>query len=84
MISLFGPPDPTLLEASYSTLWSSKHQGDGGLRVVDVKSICSVVAMIPHKPIIPGKVAEDRFFICEKPGLDIGYMGGVEEQLNEE
>lgn len=45
--------------------------------MVDVKQIQSVVAMIPHKPMLPSGVMEeeDRFFMLEKPGLDISNVG---------
>ena len=50
--------------------------------VIDVKSIEAVVAMVPHQPFAdsPG-----RFFLVEKPGLDIAFLSGhVENVLNEE
>jgi hypothetical protein len=50
--------------------------GDISLRVVNEKSIMSVVAMVPHPPF-PG--ALDRYFVVEKPGLDITVPGGVAE-----
>jgi hypothetical protein len=84
MISLFGPPDLTLLAASSHTLWSCKNQGDAGLIIVHAKDIISVVAMIPHQPIIAGQPVEDRFYVVEKPGLDVANMSGVHEKLIEE
>ena len=46
---------------------------------IDVKSIQAVVAMIPHIPVIDRQVAHERFFLVEKPGLDVAVMSGAEE-----
>ncbi len=62
-------------------LWSCTYSGDGALKFVDVKAIQSVVSMIPHIPSIEGRPAEDRFFLVEKPGLDVALMSGVEEEM---
>ena len=50
--------------------------------VIDVKSIEAVVAMVPHQPFpdSPG-----RFFLVEKPDLEIAFLSGqVEDIRNEE
>jgi hypothetical protein len=49
--------------------------------VVDAKCIVATVAMIPHRPIIPGEAVEDRFWLTEKPGLDVAVMGGIHDDL---
>ncbi|KII89767.1 hypothetical protein PLICRDRAFT_564772 [Plicaturopsis crispa FD-325 SS-3] len=82
LVSMFTPPDAALLEASVNTLWSCRHQGDLGLRVIDTKYILSVVAMVPHRIALHG-VTQDRFFVAEKPGLDVAHMGGTEEEEEE-
>lgn len=46
-----------------------------------MKSIQSVVAMVPHAPQVDGQPASDRFFLVEKPGLDVAVMAGVEEVI---
>ena len=84
MISLFGPPDLTLLRESSNTLWSCKSGGDTDLVVVCVKDIVSVIAMIPHQPTVAGQPIEERYFVVEKPGLDVADMGGVQQELTEE
>jgi len=76
LISLFTAPDATLLAQSHGTLWSCRYQGEAELRVIPAKSIISVVAMVPHKG--------DHFFLAEKPGLEVAWLGGVEEELTEE
>ncbi|KAH9008896.1 hypothetical protein EDB84DRAFT_1280885 [Lactarius hengduanensis] len=69
LVSLYSQPDPSLLRLSMNTLWSCVYLGDRALKFVDVKAIQSVVAMIPHRPSIDGRSAEDHFFLVEKPGL---------------
>lgn len=44
--------------------------------------IQAVVAMVPHAPAIDGQEARERFFLVEKPGLDVAVMAGVEESFN--
>ena len=47
------------------------------MKVIGVKSISAVVAMVPHQPF-PG---EERFFLVEKPGLDTTTIGGINEEM---
>jgi hypothetical protein len=79
MVSLYSAPDMALYCKSYGALWVCKHGGDAGLRVVDVKSIASVVSMVPF-----GLVEENRYFVAEKLGLDVTHMGGLDEELTDE
>jgi hypothetical protein len=79
MVSCYSSPDQTLLEISYNTLRSCTYLGQSGLMVVDVKQISSVIAMVPHKPFDGDFV--QRYFVVEKPGLEVACLGGVEEQV---
>ncbi|KAG1853961.1 hypothetical protein F4604DRAFT_1932931 [Suillus subluteus] len=54
------------------------------ISVIDVKKIISVVAMIPHKPRLPSGIIEDRFFMLEKPELDIANFGASHENLGDD
>jgi hypothetical protein len=54
LVSLYSTPEPRLLKASHNTLWSCEYQGDTALQFIKAKTIQSVVAMIPHTPIIEG------------------------------
>ncbi|KDQ51981.1 hypothetical protein JAAARDRAFT_73289 [Jaapia argillacea MUCL 33604] len=83
LVSLYSPPDSDLLTASSNTVWSCKYQGDDALRVVDVSTIESVVAIVPHSAR-QGSDLADCFFVVEKPGLDIAAMGGVAEEMTQE
>ena len=79
LVSLYSPPDRHLFEFSYRTLLSCKNAGDACLQVIDIKFILSVVAMVPHLPF-PGDTSE-RYFVVEKPGLDVASLGGVVEDV---
>lgn len=41
-----------------------------------------MVAMIPHTPRLPSGVTEARFFMMEKPGLDISPLSGYAANVN--
>ena len=84
LISLYSKPDDYLLSISANTLWSSEYQGDGTLKFIDVKTIQSIVAMIPHRPEILGLPLSECFFLVEKPGLDVAIMAGIEEDTPED
>jgi hypothetical protein len=47
----------------------------------NVKTIKSVVVMIPHLPVIRGQEARNHFFLVEKPGFDVALIAGTEEVL---
>ncbi|KAF8813455.1 hypothetical protein BYT27DRAFT_7220393 [Phlegmacium glaucopus] len=81
VVSLYSHPCNDLLEYSYHTLLSCSYMGDAALCVIDVKSIVSVVGMVPHCAF-PG--ALERYFVIEKPGLDIAVLGGVAEVVPDE
>lgn len=83
LVSVYSTPDKDLLRKSHQTLWVCKYQGTGALEVMDVKSILSVVAMVP----LPHSDEAERsssFFVAEKPGLEVAYLGGVEEECPDE
>lgn len=82
LVSLFSKPDESLLSLSMKTLWSCEYQGDNSLRFINVKNIQAVVAMIPHRVEIPGLLSSERFFLVEKPGLDVAMMTGVEDGVS--
>ena len=52
------------------------------MEIISVKTILAVVAMIPHK--LFQNDSEQRYFLVEKPGLDVDRMGGVEEDIPDE
>ena len=69
VVSPYSPPNEHLLEVSYNTLVVCRYQGDSVLWVIDVKSILSVVAMVPFNFLIDG--LDNQFFLVEKIGLDV-------------
>jgi hypothetical protein len=64
-----------LLQESFNTVYSCVYVGQTDLRVIDVKKISSVVAMVPMKPSEGAQ--SERFFLLEKPRLEIMYLGDV-------
>jgi hypothetical protein len=79
MVSVYSLPHAGLLTLSYNTLWSCTYHGNHSLRVIDAKSISAVVAMVPHQSFPDDSNPAERFFVVEKPGLDISFLGGVTE-----
>ncbi|KAI6004299.1 hypothetical protein EDD15DRAFT_2156968 [Pisolithus albus] len=74
LATLYSQPDANLLDKSYSVLASCTKLGEASLQVIKISDIRSVVAMIPHRPIIHG-VAEGRYFLVEKTGMEIAHFG---------
>jgi hypothetical protein len=82
LISQYSQPHQEILNSSYGTLWSSTHGRIEDMQVISAKSILSVVSMIPHS-LTPNDL-EQWYFACEKPGLEVARMGGVEESMTNE
>lgn len=74
LISEYGIPDPVLLEESSGALIVCQYWGAASLSVIPAKNIISCLAMVPFKEPHDG-----RFFVCEKMGLDVAFLGGYEE-----
>ncbi|KAJ7450377.1 hypothetical protein FB451DRAFT_1285800, partial [Mycena latifolia] len=84
MISFYGPPHPGLFAASSNTYWTAQHLRDAAVRVVDVKSIRSVVMMAPderYKTRFHDGTEVDRWYLMEKPGLKLSERVGLESSL---
>lgn len=77
LITLYSDHHPYLLEQSYGVLASCTKLGEASLQVIDISTIQSVVAMIPHHPRVHG-VAEERYFLVEKMGMEITRFGSEE------
>ncbi|KAG6825165.1 hypothetical protein H0H92_004520, partial [Tricholoma furcatifolium] len=52
---------------------------NASLEVIDAKTIIAVVAMVPHQPF----EGRQRYFLAEKPGLDIAIRDGIQEEDSE-
>ncbi|KAG1802426.1 hypothetical protein EV424DRAFT_1331454 [Suillus variegatus] len=74
IVVMYSQPDADLLDLSFQAVSSCAYLEDD-IRVVNIKSIKAVVGMVPHKPTLPSGVVENRFFLVEKPGLDIATFG---------
>ncbi len=82
MAAFYGPPDRKIYEDSFKTYVSVNHLRDAGMRVIDVKDIDSVVAMIPDRSYgltLQDGTEGDRWFLMEKPGLKMTAMIGFDE-----
>jgi hypothetical protein len=75
LVSVWSDPDMDLLRESSETVYSCRYRGDACLRVIDVKTITSVVAMIPMTP--RDADSSTHFFLLEKPGLEIQRLGDI-------
>jgi hypothetical protein len=75
LLSLYSPPNEHLLQHSHTTLVVCKYRGDRALIVVDIKSILSVVAMVPFPFLIDCEGGQ--FFMIEKIGLDVAESGDI-------
>jgi hypothetical protein len=84
LVSLYSMPHKDLLRLSSNTLYSCEYEGDNALRFIDVKTIQAVVSMVPHTPAICHQEPSERFFLVEKPGLDVAVMAGFEDELEGE
>jgi hypothetical protein len=77
MVSVYSHAIQNHLDDSFGTLRVVQYQGKELLEVIDVKSICSVVAMVPfilteQEKAVPA-ICEHYskcFFVGEKPFLD--------------
>jgi hypothetical protein len=82
MAAFYGAPDDWLYRHSSKTYISVHHLRDADIRVINVKDIDSVVAMvldtsygITHQDGTEG----DRWFLMEKPGLKMLSMIGMDD-----
>lgn len=82
LVSRYSPPHAEMLKKSYNTYWSCTHGRVENMEIIPVERILSVVSIIPHKLFEDD--SEQRYFVVEKPGLDIADIGGVEESTPDE
>ncbi|TBU45493.1 hypothetical protein BD309DRAFT_860050, partial [Dichomitus squalens] len=91
MVSKFTAPDAAIVRESYGTLLACRYQGEASRKVIDVKEIASVIAMVPLPP--RREEAEDpraaelysnRFFVMEQLGFDSSCIGREENLAHEE
>ena len=87
LVSVYSPPHAGLLEASNGTVLSCAYHGAANIKVINISSIVSVVAMVPHDPFPnAGHIGDkqERYFVAEKPGLEATVLGGIEEDQEEQ
>ena len=88
MVTIYSNPDPQLLSHSHNMLWVSRRLNTCGLRIIDAKSIASVVAMVPfvlREDEISSPYLFHRYNGCvcmvEKPFLGAASMNALLEEL---
>lgn len=87
MVAPFLGPDEDILAESEGALLACTYRGAVACHVIPVQEIMSVVAMVPL-PLTPQEATRDdaqdlrenRYFVIEKLGLDVAYMGGTRER----
>jgi hypothetical protein len=79
LISVFGNPDPRLLQESSGALIVCEYRGYNFFEIVPVKTISTCIAMIPFK-----NPEDNLFFVCNKMGLDVAFLGGAQELEKED
>jgi len=90
MTSVYSEPDSEILQASYGAVWSCMYNGVSALKVIDVKLVQSVVAIIPYPHVHPpadaavSEMCSGPYYVVEKMGLEVGRLGGVEDILTDE
>lgn len=78
IVSLYGPPDMDLYEASFKTVYSCNFTRYEELQVIDVRDIMSVVSRQPFPRDSPH---EGKWFVVEKSGLESEALAGYIEPL---
>ena len=72
LVSPYSPPDEHLLQISHGTLVVRRYRGDDIIWVIGVKSIISVVAMVPFPFLLDGR--NNYYYMIEKVGLDVAEI----------
>lgn len=80
-VSLYSLPDAYILQLSYDTLCVCGYHGQDAVVVIDVRSIISVVAMVPFPFIVGGR--NNQFFMIEQIGLDVVETDVTVAQLDD-
>ena len=77
IISLYSPPDNYLLYIIHNALCVCKYQGEDSIVVINVKSILSVIVMVPFPFTLRGH--GDQYFMIEQIGLDVAEVDATED-----
>ncbi|KAK1231867.1 hypothetical protein PQX77_005004 [Marasmius sp. AFHP31] len=77
LVSVYSRPNEQLLEESSNVLWACQHTGEDGLRVINVKTIISVVSMQPLP--VQTDLEGEWWFVVEKPGIEGLDLGSIQE-----
>ncbi|KAF8432024.1 hypothetical protein L210DRAFT_3414882, partial [Boletus edulis BED1] len=75
LITLYSLPDQLLLHESSGTFISCTKMGEDYLLVINITTIKTVVAMIPHTLTLLSGAVESRYFLVEKSGMELARFG---------
>ena len=83
MIAMYGPHDKELYRESSATIWSCRRTEQ--LKVYNVTSIISIVAMVPHVQE-NGQLGgyDGQVFVVEKLGLDVMALADLIDTILED
>jgi hypothetical protein len=81
LISIWSASDSNRLKQSYGTLYITGYQDDNALAVIDVKTVVSVVSMVPMPPEErQAEIENNIFFLVERSGLEAYELAGIGEE----
>ena len=83
LVSMFSPPDQEVLELSNRAAYICYHGGIDTLKVIEVKTIVAVVAMVPdYQVTVDGDIIDpgNRFSLVEAPFLKLGAICGTTDE----
>lgn len=78
LVSPYSPPVEHLLQVSNGTLVVCRYQSEAALWAIDIRSIVSVVAMVPFPFLLNG--LDSYYYMVEKIGLDVIDVDAQEDE----
>ncbi|KAF8978516.1 hypothetical protein BDQ17DRAFT_1394725 [Cyathus striatus] len=87
MVACYGPRNEGLFQKSSKTYWTVQHLRANGIKVIDIKSITSVVMMAPdprYSLFFRDGTEKDRWFLMQKPMQRISAMLDLSDSENGE
>ena len=76
-MSLYSPPNEYLLQQGHTTLMVCRYHGEEALAIIDIKSILSVVVMVPFNFHIDDQ--SNQYSMVEQVGLDVVEADDLED-----
>ncbi|KAF8156679.1 hypothetical protein B0H34DRAFT_657824, partial [Crassisporium funariophilum] len=83
LVSVYSRPDNILFNQLCLTVWSVTEQGLDRYRVIQAKSILSVVSVIPHNHHMEEDGLDERFIIIKQMGMDMALLLNTLDRLDD-